>query len=183
MKCLRKSGLLSTIVAAECMTYYTRMLGLIIFLCHSVMRASYSYPARWKETISVAAVKKTSDAPVAYFSESNPQVDFAAIGVNVTSLQPGGGYQTMQGTSMAAPHVSGLIAALMTNGAYRNKTPTLRNDLAQRYAIDIAAKGKDTSTGLGFVTFLSQTEFDDFWDRYTGLDDQSSLTKIQAQAY
>lgn len=37
----------------------------------------YAYPARWKQTLSVAAVKKAKDLPVAYFSESNPQVDFA----------------------------------------------------------------------------------------------------------
>ena len=62
----------------------------------------FAYPARFKETISVAAVKKSDGLPVAKFSESNPQVDFAGIGVDVTSLQPGGSYQTMNGTSMVS---------------------------------------------------------------------------------
>jgi len=126
---------------------------------------------------------------VARFSESNPEVDFAAIGVEVTSLKPGGGYQTMQGTSMvsnglaitnannmkcsnsfvltvfflslkASPHVAGLIAALMSNGSYK-KGKNLKKDLASKYAIDIDAKGKDNSTGVGFVTFLSEMEFND----------------------
>ncbi|KAL7527565.1 hypothetical protein ACHAXR_002013 [Thalassiosira sp. AJA248-18] len=119
----------------------------------------FAYPARWKETISVAAVKKSAGLPVAKFSESNPEVDFAGIGVDVTSLQPGGGFQTMNGTSMAAPHVTGLIAALMTNGSYKNNGKKLRKDLASKYAIDIGAKGKDNSTGVGFLTFLSKTEF------------------------
>jgi serine protease len=38
--------------------------------------------------------------PVAKFSESNPEVDFAGIGVDVTSFKPGGGFQKMSGTSM-----------------------------------------------------------------------------------
>lgn len=61
-----------------------------------------AFPARWSQTISVAAVKKANGLPVARFSESNPEVDFAGIGVDVTSLQPGGGFQTMSGTSMVS---------------------------------------------------------------------------------
>ena len=36
-------------------------------------------------------------------------VDYAAPGVDVTSLQPGGGLATWWGTSMAAPHVAAII--------------------------------------------------------------------------
>jgi subtilisin family serine protease len=118
----------------------------------------YAFPARWAETISVAAVAKTNGLPVAYFSESNPEVDFAAIGVDVVSLKPGGGYQTMQGTSMAAPHVTGLIAALLTNKEKKYTHKSLRKLLSMKYAIDIGTKGTDTSTGVGFLTYLSSRD-------------------------
>ena len=57
------------------------------------------YPALWDEAISIAAVGKQNELPVASFSSSNPQVDYAGIGVDVKSLKPGGGVQRMSGES------------------------------------------------------------------------------------
>lgn len=39
----------------------------------------------------------------------NPPVDFAAAGVGIVSTRSGGGVVTYSGTSMAAPHVSGIL--------------------------------------------------------------------------
>ena len=51
----------------------------------------------------------------AWFSNyGNPPVDFAAPGVGVLSTKKGGGVTTLSGTSMAAPHVCGL---LLLNGS------------------------------------------------------------------
>jgi len=45
----------------------------------------------------------------ASFSNYGEPVDFAAPGVGILSTKLGGGVTSMQGTSMAAPHVCGIL--------------------------------------------------------------------------
>lgn len=111
----------------------------------------HSYPAQFEECISIAAVSKKDGLPVAPFSNSNLQVDYAGIGVDVISLKPFGGYQTMSGTSMACPHVCGFVAAIMSSNPLE-----VRKRLTEEYAIDIGLPGRDNNTGLGFVTSLDK---------------------------
>lgn len=115
----------------------------------------YSFPALFDETISVAAVQKEDGLPATNFSESNSKIDFSGIGRDVISLKPGGGLQSMSGTSMAAPHVTGLIACLLSNQPQKYNDSQLRKLLRKKYVVDIAEKGFDKQTGAGFLTYLS----------------------------
>lgn len=133
----------------------------LAYLFHSLC----SYPALWDNTISVAAVSKKDGFPVAKFSSSNPHVDYSGIGVDVTSFKPGGGYQQMSGTSMACPHVAGLIAALMTNGRLKFNAGEKKDDfvcehLEKYHCVDIDIEGRDSSTGVGFLTYLDKEEYE-----------------------
>lgn len=123
------------------------------------------WPASFENAISVAAVSKSDNLPVASFSNSNDQVDYAGVGVDVLSFKPDGNYQRFDGTSMASPHVCGFITALMTkNAAYSEiikDDSSLRKLLNEKFCIDIGAKGQDNATGLGFLTYLTKEEFEE----------------------
>ncbi|MGL4632191.1 MAG: S8 family serine peptidase, partial [Leadbetterella sp.] len=61
----------------------------------------------------------------AKFSNYGSSIDVAAYGVKILSTYPNGKYAIMSGTSMAAPHVAGL---LLTRGANIPKRGTATND-------------------------------------------------------
>jgi subtilisin family serine protease len=76
------------------------------------------YPAKYDVAIAISA--SDSSDKIAYFSCRGPEVDLIAPGARINSTKPGGSYQTMDGTSMACPHVAGLAALAVNAGA---KTP------------------------------------------------------------
>ena len=51
----------------------------------------------------------SSDNWASYSNYGNPPVDYCAPGSSVSSTWKDGGYNTISGTSMAAPHVCGLL--------------------------------------------------------------------------
>jgi subtilisin family serine protease len=66
------------------------------------------FPAAYPEVIAVSA--STMRDQVAEWSGRGPELDFIAPGTDIRSTKLGGDYAFKEGTSMAAPHVTSLVA-------------------------------------------------------------------------
>ena len=90
-------------------------------------------PAAYPGAVAVAASDKAN--AVAYFSSRGPEVAVIAPGVNVYSTVMNGGYETMSGTSMATPHVSGLAALYVAT--HKGATPAQVRDALRAAAVKL----------------------------------------------
>ncbi len=93
---------------------------------------SVEYPARYSNVLAVGAA--TSGDQRAHFSAYGPEVDVVAVGENIVGTVPKGtcqsflpcvpgedGYAIGDGTSFAAPQVTGLVALMLSR--YRSLRP------------------------------------------------------------
>ncbi len=58
---------------------------------------------------TISAMSSNNDAWASFSNYGNPPVDYCAPGVAVKSTWKDGGYNTISGTSMAAPHAAGVL--------------------------------------------------------------------------
>jgi subtilisin family serine protease len=72
--------------------------------------ASNHSPARANaNTIRTISACDINDKFATFSNYGNPPIDFCAPGVSIKSTYKGGGYATLSGTSMAAPHACGVM--------------------------------------------------------------------------
>ncbi|AJC73966.1 peptidase S8 [Pseudothermotoga hypogea DSM 11164 = NBRC 106472] len=120
------------------------------------------YPAAYPETIAVGAV--TIDARRASYSDYGPELDVVAPGGDenqaILSTYRGGAYVYSLGTSMAAPHVTGIVALMISQGIVGIEN--IRNVL-RATAIDLGPSGHDIYYGAGLVDAYAAVTFEDGW--------------------
>ncbi len=112
--------------------------------------SSPSYPAAYPEVIAVGAVDINYNVP----SWSNRNPDVVAPGVDILSTYKNNQYAYMSGTSMACPHVSGVVAlmqAIRQAFGLRKLTPDEVKYIIINTAIDLGSSGYDSLYGYGLV--------------------------------
>lgn len=93
------------------------------------------------------AARFSSRGPITWDGKDYIKPDISAPGVDIYSTVPGGKYRKMSGTSMACPHISGVIALMLE----ANPALTVQKveELLNTTAIDLGEEGKDSVFGYG----------------------------------
>ncbi|OAA31526.1 hypothetical protein AT15_05485 [Kosmotoga arenicorallina S304] len=140
--------------------------------------SSLLYPAQYSTTFAIGAVRY--DLTRSYYSNFGPALDFVAPGGDLTVDQNGDGYSDgvlstswsiddnyahpyvfLHGTSMAAPHVTGVIALMISNGIVG--VETIRSIL-RNTATDLGSVGFDNYYGYGLIDAYEAVTYYNNWE-------------------
>lgn len=98
----------------------------------------------------IAGFSSLGPTPCTPFVPDNIKPEISAPGVNINSSVPGGGYNnTFSGTSMAGPHVAGVVA-LMREACPDCDHITIK-DAIMNTALDQGVAGQDNTYGHGVI--------------------------------
>jgi len=118
-------------------------------------------------SMAVGAVDPYNGNSIASFSSRGPtnctingasaiKPEIAAPGVSTRSSVPGGGYSSYDGTSMASPHVNGVLALMMQ--ANPDLTGQQAKQIVYDTAVEAGSPGNDNDYGYGVIDALAAVE-------------------------
>jgi thermitase len=125
------------------------------------------YPSAFTGVIAVGAVNASNT--LADFSNYGEWVDIVAPGVDIASTTPSNQYGLSSGTSMACPHVSGIVGLILS------KYPSYQQIDVEKAiystTLDLGTLGFDTIFAWGLIDTGKAIRYMQFQDLETGLND------------
>ncbi len=134
--------------------HYALSRGVVVVAAAGNNGGRVGYPAAYEGVVAVSATD--SNDRLAWFSSRGPEIAIAAPGVSVTQQTVCNGgrdrceiFGTFSGTSMAAPHVAGAAALLMSSGV------TKSDAVIERLRTTARSAGEPNHFGAGIVESAS----------------------------
>jgi major intracellular serine protease len=119
----------------------------------------HGFPGRYNECIQVAASDEKNK--LAVFSNNNLEIDVIAPGVNILSTYPKSSYARLSGTSMATPHISGILALVINMGEKKFKRKLTEAEIFALLVSTCVPLGHEPSSeghGLPKLAFMSKVQ-------------------------
>ena len=157
--------------------------GLVVFAAGNEFTKSKVYPAAYEDVIAVSALG--ADYKLATYSNYGEWVDIAAPGgdeIDILSTIINNKYGYSGGTSMAAPHVSGVAALIVANCGGPGFTRDNLIDILLRHTTDISSYNPHKYPGAGLVNAYDAIASDTGRSRLTvtGLEASAQGRRIKA---
>lgn len=125
------------------------------------------YPAAYAQTIGVSALGRGLTAN--RFSNRASYIDVSAPGEQVQTTTLDGSYESVDGTSASAAHVSGMASLLLTLD--ENLSQDVVRAVIRNSAKDLDVQGWDNATGMGLIDCVSALSLSDLSIEDAGIID------------
>jgi subtilisin family serine protease len=151
----------------DAVTYATSNDVIVVAAMGNENTNSLSYPAAYPDVIAVGATDSSDNR--SWFSNYGPHIDVVAPGQGIRSTCLDDTYAFKDGTSMAAPHVSGLVALILSVNSrlsrarvteiIKNSAQPLKDDPADPVPNDKYGFGRiDAKSALDSINVMQKSD-------------------------